>query len=401
LLGVVCGLVGLAPMSLHAQPKAAATEQQHAAAAIEKALQKHGGDVHGCFAKVLADRLDRAGKVEVAVEVGKGGKVKRAKVQKLDKSAGPALAACIEKAAQSWTIDGIDAGSTVILPFSFKAQSSQYVVNAADVSDRSSSAGAHGKGPARPRRAPPFTVKVLADEQNVKAKGIALTVLTIGPASRVAMQRHPHSGKILYLLRGHGRLLGPAGVAPLKMEEGTAVYIPPGYPHAIENMGRQASGTFLQAFSPPGPERVYRNPKDPRGRAEFEVIRDPAKAKAPEGQALAVVEGKPVELANKAGTMTTLASGGGMSAVKYELADGAELRSPGSTGTELIYMAAGGGTIKIAGETLPLAADSLIHVPRGTAYQIKVAAADKNEKVVAVQFKQSAVRKAGAAQPPQ
>src|SRR3712207_9104053 len=67
------------------------------------------------------------------------------------------------------------------------------------------------------------------------------------------------SAKALYVVKGHARLLGPQGTAPQKLEAGTAVFVPAGYPHVIENMGRQASAVFLQAFAPPGPERVYRS----------------------------------------------------------------------------------------------------------------------------------------------
>ena len=387
--GVGLFLAAVAPSSVQAQPKAKAAavpQPQQAAQAIERALQKHGGDVHGCFAKMLADRLDSAGRVEVAVEVGKGGKVKSVKVTKADKAAGPALAGCIEKAAMGWTLEGIEPGAKVVLPFTFKAPSNQFVVNAADVSERALGGAAPGKGKA-PRRRPPFTVKVLADAQNVKAQGISLTLLTIGPASRVAMHRHAHSAKILYLVKGHSRLLGPHGVAPMKLEEGTAVFIPPGYPHVIENMGRQSTGVFLQAFSPPGPERVYRDPTDARGRAEFEVIRNPASAKPTGGQIVIAPEAdaKAVELPGKAGTIKHLVQGGGMALAVLDLADGAELRGT-APATELYYFVSGGGTLQIGGETMPVSAESVVHLPRGTAYTLKIASPDKSEKTVAVKL---------------
>ena len=385
------GLVGLAAGSARGQSKAGdQSEAAQAAQAIERALQKHGADVHACFAKALADRLDSAGKVEIAVEVGKGGKVKSAKVQKLDKSAGPVLAECIEKAAQAWTIEGLAAGARVVLPFAFKAQSSQFVINAADVPERALGAPPPGKTKAAgPKRDVPFTVKVLADEQNVKAEGLSLTLLSVGPASRVAMHRHPHSAKILYLVKGHARLLGPEGVTPLKMDEGAAAFVPAGYPHVIENMGRQSTAVFLQAFSPPGPERVYRDPTDARGRAEFEVIRDSASAKPTDSQIVVATatETKPVALPGNAGEVKRLVTGGGMSLALIELVDGAEVRTQGtSPGTELLYFISGGGSVKVGGETSPLAAESLVHVPRGMPYVIKAAAADKNERVMVVQL---------------
>jgi mannose-6-phosphate isomerase-like protein (cupin superfamily) len=401
MLGVAASLTAGFGLPARAQSKPTApSEARQAAQAIEKALQKHGADVHACFAKVLADRLDSAGKVEIVVEVGKGGKVKSAKVQKLDKSAGPVLAACIEKAALGWTMDGIEAGARVVLPFSFKAQGSQYVINTADVPEHAMGAPQTSKAKvAAPRRGAPFTVKVLADEQNVKAQGISLTMLSVGPASRVMMHRHPHSASILYLVKGHSRLLGLEGTPPLKLEEGEAVFLPAGYPYVIENMGRQSTGVFLQAFSPPGPERVYRDAKDPRGLAEFEVIRDPTKVKTPVASVVSATadEAKPAALPKNAGTSKQLVAGGGMSLALLELADGAELQVAGAHATELYYFLSGGGELKVAGETLPLVAESLAHLPRGTAYGIKAASADKKEKILVLRF---GVARPGAAASP-
>ncbi len=388
-MGASVGLATLAVSTAHAQPKAAPPgEAQQAARAIERALQKHGGDVHACFGKALADRLDRAGKVEVVVEVGKAGKVKSAKVGKVDASAGPGLAACVEKAALGWSLEGIEPGAKVVLPFVFKGQESQFVVNTADIPDPALGGAAPGKGRPAPRRAPPFTVKVLADEQNVKARGLSLTLLSVGPASRVAMHRHAHSSKILYLVKGHARLLGPQGFVPVKLKEGSAAFIPAGYPHVIENMGRQSTAAFLQVFAPPGPERVYRDPTDARGRAEFEVIRDPASAKAPAGQVVVVDtdDVKPVALPKNTGESRRLLAGSGMSIALLELVDGAELQSTGtSPGTELLYFLAGGGSVKVGGETADVKAESLVHVPRGTRYLLK-AAADKNDKARVLQL---------------
>jgi len=50
------------------------SESQRAARVIEKALQKHGTDVHRCFERSLADRLDTSGKLEIEVEVGPAGR---------------------------------------------------------------------------------------------------------------------------------------------------------------------------------------------------------------------------------------------------------------------------------------------------------------------------------------
>ena len=409
---VAAGALGWAmaiALTVHAQPKAKSGEAQRVAQAIENALQKHGADVHRCFEKVLADRLDTAGMVEVTVNVGKAGKVTSAKVKKGDKSASPVLATCVEKAALGWSLDGIEAGASVVLPFSFKTQNSQFLVNAADVPERALGAPPTNKAKVGPKRDVPFTVKVLADETNVKAEGISVTLLSIGPASRVAMHRHPHSAKILYLVKGHARLLGPEGALPVKLEEGAGVFIPAGYPHVIENMGRQSTAVFLQAFSPPGPERVYRDPTDARGRAEFEVIRDPASAKVTPEQiskvvVVAAAEATAVALPRGMGSAKHLiepALGQSMSLAQLELTDGAELQGKGdASANEVLYFVSGTGSLKVAGETLPLAAESLVYLPHGTSYAIKVAAGEKSDKIVAVQLKVTNLAKSHGAPAP-
>ncbi len=380
-------------------------ESDHAAQAIAEALHRHGADVNSCFAKVLADRLDTAGRVEVMVEVGKAGRVTAAKVRRSE-SAPAALATCVERAALTWTIDGIEAGASVVLPFSFKAQSSQYVVNGGDIPERSLGGG-EGRGRTGPKRDAPFTVKVLADETNVKASGISLTQVNIGPASRVAMHRHPHSAKILYLLKGHARLLGPAGVEPIKLDEGTAVFIPSGYPHVIENMGRQSTAVVLQAFAPPGPERVYRDPTDARGRAEFEVIRDPSKVRVDPALASQVMvasaaEVKPEPTAKGKGSARILIRAAGphpMALVLLDLSDGAELQSGGQAPSPLVhptsvmYLVSGGGSARVGGEEQRVGPQSVLYLPYDAGYAIKAAPEEKGERTVVVDFSAAAPEK--------
>src|SRR5262245_16538152 len=100
-LVALAGLLLLAPAApLPAAPAkkpAAPSDEQRVAQAIERALQKHGPEVHRCFETALADRLDISGKVEVQVEVGGGGKVKKATL--LAQDASPTLAACVKTSA--------------------------------------------------------------------------------------------------------------------------------------------------------------------------------------------------------------------------------------------------------------------------------------------------------------
>jgi quercetin dioxygenase-like cupin family protein len=353
---------------LHAAPKPPPTEERQAAEAIERAMQRHGPEVHRCFEQVLADRLDVSGKVEVEVEVGGGGKVKQAKL--LSKNASPALAACVQARAAAWTLEGIEAGAAVVLPFSFQGQMNQFVVKAADAPDRGPVAPKVRAG--APQPPPPFSVKVLADPVNVRAQHVSLTLLSVSPANRVAMHRHPRNAKILYLISGHARLLGPAGAAALKLDPGAAVFLPAGYPHAIENMGRQNTAVFLQAFAPPGPERVYRNPADAAARADFEVIRDAAKAVPPPNSKVTVAElDKATRLKVQNGKASArilldekLTGSAALSLSVVEFQPGAEVprhTHPGAS--EVLYVLTGGGELTVGSESMPYGAETALHIP--------------------------------------
>lgn len=372
----------------------AESEEQRAAAAIENTLQRHAGDVHRCFGQALADRLDVAGQVEIAVDVGAGGKVDDAKLVSQKGDLTPGLPSCVLAAATTWKVDGIEPGASLVLPFAFQGQANQFVVKEADAPERGPGAAPAKGAKGKPPRQGPFTVKVLADEQNVRARNVSLTLLTIGPANRVAMHRHPQSAKILYLLKGRARLLGPPGTPPQNLTEGSAAFIPMGYPHVIENMGRQAPAVMLQAFGPPGPEKVYRDPTDATGRAAFDVIRDPKKATLPPASAgkLVVVqaaEGRELAMAGTKGTarivLDPAVTGSNTMALDLiELSPGAEVPRHAHAGsTEVLYVLSGGGKLSVGSESYPFGPEDVIHVP---ADQPHGATFSRDDKTVAIQI---------------
>jgi quercetin dioxygenase-like cupin family protein len=342
--------------------------------------------------------------------------VTAAKVLPHQPSAPAGLSACVQKAATAWTVEGIESGAKVVLPFTFQQQASQFVVKAEDAPERVLGAGSSGKAKPGPKREAPFTVKVLADEINVRVPDISLTQLNIGPASRVAMHRHPRSGKVLYLLKGHARLLGPVGVAPIKLDEGMAAFVPAGYPHVIENMGRQSTAVFLQAFVPPGPERVYRDSTDARGRQDFEVIRDSTTAQLPpegNGHVVAVTasEVAAVPALPGKGTAKVLLDPKttGYEAVTVSLLEfppTAEVpRHDHGRSTEILYVVTGEGKLTVGSEVYPFASDTVLYLPAGQPHAIKFSPektekTDKApEKVVAIQFL-AAARATGTAPNP-
>ncbi len=369
--------------AIRAQPRRQApppTEEQLVEQAIERTLQKHGAEVHRCFEQALADRLDVAGKIEVEVEIGAAGRVSRSKIASKAEDVSPQLSACVLASAAQWVVLGVEAGSSLVLPFSFQGQISQFIVKTADAPERGPPAS---KGRGGVRIAPAFMVKILGDEANVRAVRASLTLLTVGPASRVATHRHPRSAKLLYVLKGHARLLGPPGTAPEKLDEGTAVFLPVGYPHAIENVGRQADAVFLQAFNPPGPERVYRDPADVQGRADFEVIRDSGKAKAAPGvgpgtRPVVVLHSQAPPTPNTAATERVLldpsmtgSAAFGLSILEFA-ADAALVRHSHPGAEEFLYVLSGGGTLTVGSETMPFAAAQSIHIPGDQPHALKV-----------------------------
>jgi quercetin dioxygenase-like cupin family protein len=151
----------------------------------------------------------------------------------------------------------------------------------------------------------------------------------------------------------------------------------------IENMARQADTVFLQVFSPPGPERVYRDPRLPEARADFEVIRDP-RVKAPPGA-------KPVAVARDAASTFAVAGGRGKAHVLLdekvtgssalalsvvEFPPGLELPRhdhPGSS--ELLYVLSGGGKVTVGSEALPFGAETAVALPAGQPHAARIGGA--------------------------
>jgi quercetin dioxygenase-like cupin family protein len=217
---------------------------------------------------------------------------------------------------------------------------------------------------------------------------VAVAQLTVAPANRIALHRHP-GGELLYVVRGHARVLGAAGVAPEKLDEGMAIYIPPSMPHAIENMGRQTAALLLEVFVPPGPEKVYRDPKDPAGRAAFEVLHDPNVA-SPEGAKFVVATptaGAALPLFGGKGKATPLldVAHTGNHAIylgKLEVEPGVEVPRHSHAGAEeIIFVMAGAGELTVGSEKFPFEGPEALYIPAGQPHAVKFTGTDKAELV--------------------
>ena len=52
----------------------------------------------------------------------------------------------------------------------------------------------------------PYSVKLLVDEATMHAAHASLSLLTVSPANRIAMHKHP-GAEVLYLIKGHMRVV--------------------------------------------------------------------------------------------------------------------------------------------------------------------------------------------------
>jgi quercetin dioxygenase-like cupin family protein len=385
---------GAAPARANARLE---TEEQRISRVLQSTLVAHGAEVNRCFEKALADTMDVAGKIELAVDVGADGKVTKT-APALDEAGSPLLVACLETAAGTWSFAGIDPGSTVIVPLSFDSQAAQFTIRTADAPDHGPAAphGAGKKPAVSPSTPPLFSVKLLVDEKTMRARQASLSLLTVAPASRIAMHKHPVA-EILYVLKGHARLLSQPGTPPERLDEGMAIFIPSGAPHVIENMGRQSPAVMLDYFVPMGPERVYRDPTDPVGRNAFEVIRgtgDPGGAAsgvaapvpwrvvtASKVEPITIAEGK----ARVRKLLTTDEAGRTTAYLGVLEADpGAQIpRHLHPLSAEILYVISGGGVLTVGAESYPFGPDTAIHIPEN---QPHLAAFTGPDKTIMIQL---------------
>jgi len=281
------------------------------------------------------------------------------------------------------------------VPIDFEAQTAQFTIKAADAPEHGPGApaakGAKTKKPAvSPSTPPPFSVKLLVDEKTMRARQASLSLLTVAPASRIAMHKHPVA-EILYVLKGHARILSQPGTPPERLDEGMAMFIPIGAPHVIENMGRQSPVEILDYFVPMGPERVFRDPNDPVGRNGFEVIHGNGDPGGPASGMATAIKWTVVTAAK----VDPIAIAGGKARVR-------KLLTPENTGhttaylglleadpgcqlqpqlhpqsAEIGYVVSGGGVLNVGAEGYALGPDIAFHVPESSKYQFLFNTPDK------------------------
>jgi quercetin dioxygenase-like cupin family protein len=345
------------------------------ARAIQKALAVYAGDVHGCYARALAPDDKTAGEVLVRLTMGEGDRVARAEILK-DQVGSPVLTSCLQERMLAWNLPGLGApGTQLVFPLAFQSgPATPHTVKLADVAPVPPTPAT---APGKSAKLLPLQTWLLLDEKSVGASKAALAVVQVGAKAKVALHRHPAAAEILYVLEGHGRLLVP-GAEPEKLDPGTAVYLKPGVVHSIDDQSSQKPLRFLQAFAPPGPERVLR---DRTKAAGTEVVKGAAPP-APAGSYKIVHEADvaPFTPTRKLKVHILLEPESTSDPAAYlgvlEADAGAEVaphKHPGSA--ELIYIVSGSGKATVAGQTSALEEGTAIYIPEDSEHSASFDAA--------------------------
>ena len=303
----------------------------------------------------------------------------------------PVLLACLTESAATWTLAGIDPG--------------QHRDRAARVrgAGRAVLDQGQGRARARPARAgearrrvrrtpaPPFSVKLLVDEATMRAQKAALTQLTIGPANRIAMHKHP-GAEVLYVLKGHARVLGPTGVGAREAGRGDGD-LDPGRDAARDREHGAARRRRCCSRSSRrwAPSSVYRDPKDPDGRAAFEVIRGAAPRRPPARSSRSATPRRDAARVRRQGEDQAAARAGeDRQQSRSTSACSRPSRAPRCRATatraraEILYVVSGGGDVTIGSEKIPFGAEEALHIPDGQPHAAKFTGADKDRSMVQV-----------------
>ena len=108
-------------------------------------------------------------------------------------------------------------------------------------------------------------IRSILDRTNSTARNQSLAEATLPPGAATEPHLHPATEEIYYVLRGVGRMT--LGTERRAVGPGDGILIPPGTPHAIENVGREPL-VFLCCCAPSVLARGHRT--GPEGRCNVE-----------------------------------------------------------------------------------------------------------------------------------
>lgn len=315
---------------------------------LQEALRRRGAAVHRCYAAALDLDDKAAGELLIQVELGEGGKVRRAEVLK-DQSSARGLAACLAQTIGRWALPELQAapGDQVVFPLAFRPDGRP----APPVVVREAAARlVGGTGGARRR------TYVDGTSHPATMGKISLIVTRPGPARPAAAG----GATVLYVLEGGGKLHGGSGLA-LDVSAGDGLLVPAGASFALTGELRYVEfSEFPAPVAPaaPGAPLLVRG----AGLEPLRVLGNQGRVKILIDQTTA--EGAALSLAE-----LTCETGARVPEHMHESSD------------ELLYIVSGRGLMSAgAAKDLPVGPGDAVRIPRGLPHGLVV-----KERLTAVQ----------------
>lgn len=82
-------------------------------------------------------------------------------------------------------------------------------------------------------------IRVMFTPETAGTRRMRFSVGYFGPGEGLAAHIHPESEEVYYVVRGSWTVYAGEGRRPVEVEADTAVYIPPGTVHGVENTGSE------------------------------------------------------------------------------------------------------------------------------------------------------------------
>jgi len=96
-------------------------------------------------------------------------------------------------------------------------------------------------------------IKIMFTPETADTKHLRFSVGYLDPGEGLAAHVHPESEEVYYVISGSGTVYVGEERKPTRVEADTAIYIPPGTVHGVENTG--SDKLVVAFFVAPGKER--------------------------------------------------------------------------------------------------------------------------------------------------
>ncbi len=369
---------GDGPPSSAAEAEKTSKQDDLRIAVIEKAVNDTKEARHKCWEFAAVDDFRLQGTVVLRFTfpepAGPSEGVTAAIEVVSDAPGDPRLTACLEELYGAYLWPAVfESGQAIELPFSFRAPRAQYTVAAKYVE-------------AKTLAGDKLTVSVLLDEQNSGNGAGAVSTLIIKDGMDVPLHRHS-SAELLYVKSGGGVVYGLDGVKRgVKVGPGHGIYIPAGTAHGFVQRGKEPT-SLVQLYTPAGPEKRFKGGPTVGTSpvSAQEIKRHPRRFPRP------LVTKKPKVYSHRGGT-TEVAFYFDESITGDKAAYmGILTARPGTVvpphrhprESEYLLILEGGGTMKVAGSSYPVAPMTAIQIPANTEHSF---ATESKDAVVALQF---------------